>query len=377
MAGLYIHIPFCREACFYCDFHFSISLGHLSPMIQASQKEIIDKKDFLLGEKLETVYVGGGTPSVLSPGQLESLLDTVREHYEMESETEITLEGNPEDLHKGYLEDLRKLGVNRLSIGIQSFHEEELYFMNRRHTQKQSHECLGNAGNAGFDNLSIDLIYGLPGQTERKWEENLNIAIGYLPAHVSAYHLTYEKGTVLDYRRKKRRIKILHEKHSQEQFYVLIEKLIKAGYLHYEISNFALPGHISRHNSGYWLGKKYLGIGPSAHSYNGEIRRWNMARNASYIKGINQGLSYFEQEDVNMISGFHEYIMTSLRTMWGADLQHVLVQFGESFRSHCLRQASPYLRSGRMKLEDHRLTLSAEGMFIADHIIGDMFMEQD
>jgi oxygen-independent coproporphyrinogen-3 oxidase len=346
-------------------------------MVYAIQKEIIDRKDFLDGEKLETVYLGGGTPSVLSSKQLGLLLDTVREHYDMENDPEITLEGNPDDLQMGYLEELRKLGINRLSVGIQSFHEEELYFMNRRHTKKQSHDCLEKAAQAGFDNMNIDLIYGIPGQTGKKWEENLDIATGYLPAHIAAYHLSYEKGTVLDYRRKTRRIKAAHENKSQEQFYTLIGRLQVKGYSHYEISNFALPGYISGHNSGYWLGKKYLGVGPSAHSFNGRIRRWNIAKNASYIKSIKKGLCYFDQEDLNEVSRFHEYLMTSLRTMWGADLQYVLARFGESFKAHCLLRAWPFLQSGRMKLEDQKLTLSQEGMFIADHIIGDLFLEQD
>jgi oxygen-independent coproporphyrinogen-3 oxidase len=220
-------------------------------------------------------------------------------------------------------------------------------------------------------------MYGLPGQTQQKWEENLDIAIGYFPAHISAYHLTYEKGTILDYRRKRRRVKNLEEKKSQEQFQVLIDKLQRQKYTHYEISNFALPGRISRHNSAYWLGKKYLGVGPSAHSYNGKIRRWNMAKNASYIRSINQGLGCYEQENVNQVSRFHEYLMTSLRTMWGADLQFIRVQFGQKFKDHCLQRARPFLQSGRMRWEDQKLTLSPEGMFIADHIIGDLFMEQD
>ena len=341
------------------------------------RKNSLIEKTFLKEKKLETVYLGGGTPSLLSPGQLGSLLDTVREHFDLETNSEITLEGNPEDLQAGYLEDLKKLGVNRLSIGIQSFHARELYFMNRKHTPEQSHKCLEDADRAGFDNLNIDLIYGLPGQTNNNWEENLDMAIAYFPAHISAYHLTYEKGTVLDYRKKKNRLNTLQENKSQEQFQMLIEKLKKEKYTHYEISNFALPGRISRHNSGYWLGKTYLGVGPSAHSYNGKIRRWNLARNASYIRNINVGLRCYEQENVNEVSRFNEYLMTSLRTMWGADLQHVLLEFGQKIKEHCLQQAKPFLQSGKMKLEEHKLILSPEGMFIADHIIGELFLEND
>jgi oxygen-independent coproporphyrinogen-3 oxidase len=377
MAGIYIHIPFCREACHYCDFHFSISLDQLTPMMNAIQKEITLRKDFLEGEVLDTIYLGGGTPSVLSASQLKSLLQVIKDHYEISKDPEITLEGNPDDMNPQYLDDLINLGINRLSIGIQSFHEDDLRFMNRRHVKNQSHYCLEIARKAGFKNLNIDLIYGIPGQTMKKWEENIDIAISYLPVHFAAYHLTYEKGTVLDYRRMRKKLKIQDEKSSLDQYKLLVDKLQQNGYQHYEISNFALPGYISMHNSAYWSGKKYLGAGPSAHSFNGTTRRWNIAKNTSYINLVNEGSEYCEMEELDKTSRFHDYLMTSLRTMWGADMEHILREFGQTYKEHCLRQAKPYLQSGRMKKDENKLILSKNGLFIADHIIAALFLAQD
>jgi putative oxygen-independent coproporphyrinogen III oxidase len=376
MAGLYVHIPFCREACHYCDFHFSIYLDQLTPMLNAIQKEISLRNDYLEGEVLDTIYLGGGTPSILSARQLEKLLKTIREHYDTGMYPEITLEGNPDDLEPGYLADLKNLGVNRISVGIQSFHEGDLRFMNRSHGRYQAQNCMEMARKAGFENLNIDLIYGMPGLTMQKWEKNLDIATSYLPEHIAAYHLTYEKGTVLDYWRRKKRFKVLDENISHDQYKLLIEKLKQKGYLHYEISNFALPGYISRHNTAYWSGKKYLGAGPSAHSFNGKTRRWNISKNTSYINFIHNGIVYYEMEEPDMTSRFHEYLLTSLRTMWGTDMERVLMEFGHSFKEHCLQQAKPFLRSGRMVRDGHKLILTEEGMLIADHIIIGMFLQK-
>ena len=377
MAGLYIHIPFCRNACHYCDFHFSISLSQMSPMLNAIQKEISSRREFLEGEPLDTIYLGGGTPSLLSSEQLKSLFRTIKDNHKITMDPEITLEGNPEDMEAEYLEDLLNAGVNRLSIGIQSFQEDDLRFMNRRHGKKQSHYCMEIARKAGFENLNIDLIYGVPGLTMEKWRENLDIAISYLPVHIAAYHLTYEKGTVLDYRRMKNRFKTKDEKDSQDQYYLLIDKLQKSGYRQYEISNFALPGYISRHNSAYWRVKKYLGVGPSAHSFNGRLRRWNIAKNTSYINFVNQGFEYHEQEELDNNARYHDYLVTTLRTSWGADLEYIQREYGQTYAGHCLHEAKPFLQSGRMIQEGHKLILSREGMFIADHIITAMFMEEE
>jgi oxygen-independent coproporphyrinogen-3 oxidase len=377
MAGLYIHIPFCRNACHYCDFHFSISLGQLSLMMKAIQKEICSRKKFLGGEPIDTIYLGGGTPSLLSSDQLNSLFHMIRDNYDIRSDPEITLEGNPEDLEPQYLEDLLKIGINRLSIGIQSFHDGDLELMNRRHGKDQSHYCLELIVKSGFKNINIDLIYGVPGLTTEKWVENLDIVSDFAPAHIAAYHLTYEAGTVLDYRRLQSRFDIQGEQKSLEQYRLLVKKLEDKGYEHYEISNFAQPGYISRHNSAYWRGKKYLGVGPSAHSFNGRIRRWNISKNASYIKFVNQGSVYHEQEELDRDSRFHDYLVTSLRTTWGADLEYIHREYGQAYAGHCLQQAKPFLQSGRLILDDSKLVLSEDGMFIADHIISALFLEKE
>ena len=374
MAGLYIHIPFCREACHYCDFHFSISLEQLSPMMNAIQREISTRNDFLEEEVLDTIYLGGGTPSILSADQLNSLFLIINHNYRIKPDAEITIEANPDDLNPEYLAELKKLGINRLSIGIQSFHEKDLLFMNRRHSKDQSRLCLELALDAGFMNLNLDLIYGLPGLTMKKWQENLDIASSYKPAHIAAYHLTYEPGSVLDYRRLKRKFKVQEEQNSQDQYNLLVNNLEGKGYQHYEISNFALPSCISRHNSAYWSGKKYLGAGPSAHSFNGKIRRWNISRNTSYIKHVLVGSVYYEQEEPDATSRFHDYLMTTLRTMWGADLERVRNEFGQAYAEHCLLKAKPFLQSSRMKKEENKLILSKDGMFIADHIISNLFL---
>jgi oxygen-independent coproporphyrinogen-3 oxidase len=346
-------------------------------MMNAIQKEISSRREFLGRETLDTIYLGGGTPSLLSEDQLKSIFRIIRENYQIRMDPEITLEANPDDMEPEYLENLLKAGINRLSIGIQSFHEDDLRFMNRRHGKKQSHYCLEIARKAGFKNLNIDLIYGVPGLTMEKWRENLDIAISYLPVHIAAYHLTYEKGTVLDYRRIKNRFKTKDEKESLDQYYLLIDKLQQSGYRQYEISNFALPGYISRHNSAYWRGKIYLGAGPSAHSFNGRVRRWNIAKNTSYINFVNQGSEYYEQEELDNNKRYHDYLVTSLRTIWGADLEYIHREYGQTYAGHCLHQAKPFLQSGRMIKNGHKLILSREGMFIADHIITAMFLVEE
>jgi oxygen-independent coproporphyrinogen-3 oxidase len=374
MAGLYIHIPFCREACIYCDFHFSISLGQLDSMLEAIRKELQDRRDFLEGEELQTIYMGGGTPSVVSPAGISLLMDTIRENYTVSKQIEITLEGNPDDLDLEYLSSLRQTGVNRLSIGIQSFYDEYLKFMNRRHDAIKAKTCLEEAYNAGFDNLSIDLIYGLPGMTGATWNETLLTALAYQPPHIAAYHLTYEPGTVLNYLRQKGKISPVDENGSIDQFTILVEQMSENGYQHYEISNFALPGYMSKHNSAYWKGAKYLGIGPSAHSYNGTVRRWNISGNSSYIRRIFKGNKTYEEEIINDRSRFHEYLLTSLRTMWGTDTEHIKNTWGQDYHEHVLRKSSRFIKEGKIKQVDNRLILSDEGKFLADYIIRELFL---
>jgi len=377
MAGLYIHIPFCRNACHYCDFHFSISIRHLSPMMNAIQKEISLRREFLGGEPLNTIYLGGGTPSLLSADQLKALLRVIRDNYKLANDPEITIEGNPEDINPQYLEDLLTMGINRLSIGIQSYHDDDLKFMNRKHEKSLARNCMRITREAGFRNINIDLIYGIPGLSMEKWAENLKICTEFSPEHISAYHLTYEAGTVLNYRRLKSKFNIQNEKKSLHQYKYMVEKLKDKGYEHYEISNFAKPGFISRHNSAYWRGNNYLGVGPSAHSFNGITRRWNIAKNTSYINLVNQGFEYHEQEELDNNARYHDYLVTSLRTIWGADLEYIHREFGQTYVKHCLYEAKPFLQSGRLIKDGSKLVLSEDGMFIADHIMTAMFLEKE
>jgi oxygen-independent coproporphyrinogen-3 oxidase len=374
MAGLYIHIPFCRDACTYCDFHFSVSLGHIPSMLKAIEKEIQLRKHFLEGETVRTIYFGGGTPSLLEPVQVTRLLDAIRNDYPVDENAEITLEANPDDLYPDYLSALRQTGVNRLSIGIQSFDDDYLKFMNRRHSAAQARACLDYARPAGFNNLNLDLIYGLPGLSSKKWRDTLDIALSYRPAHLASYHLSYEPGSVLDYRRRKGKVLPVDENRSLEHFRILLEQMENQGYQHYEISNFALPGFLSRHNSAYWKGEKYLGVGPSAHSYNGRIRHWNMARNSSYIREIMAGEDAGEQEFLDEKTRLNEYLMTSLRTMWGTDTKHIEREWGTDYLRLVLDQAKPFIRGNRIIKNGDKLVLSREGMFIADHIIGKLFL---
>ncbi len=374
MAGLYVHIPFCRDACIYCDFHFSISLGHLKPMLRAIVKELHDQRDFLSGENMRTIYFGGGTPSVVAPEEIVKIIRAVRRDYIVDPQAEVSFEANPEDLNPGYLSLLRKTGINRLSIGIQSFDDGYLKFMNRRHDSAQAKACLRNARRAGFDNLNLDLIYGLPGMSGKKWRETLLEAFSFRPSHLAAYHLSYEPGSVLDYRKRKGRVIPVDENRSLEQFRILMELSDKHGYQHYEISNFALPGYVSRHNSAYWKGEKYLGVGPSAHSYNGRKRRWNLSRNSSYIKGIMEGREVSEEEILDDKTRYREYLMTSLRTIWGVDMGYLKKEWGEPVYRQVLRQAKPFIEAKKIRKSGQTLTLTREGMFICDHITEKLFL---
>ena len=374
MAGLYVHIPFCRDSCNYCDFHFSISTTGIRPMLKAINREIAAEKSFLDREGLSTIYFGGGTPSILQPADIAMLLDTIRSNYAIGTNPEITLEANPDDLSPQYLDALKNLGINRLSIGIQSFSDKDLVLMNRRHDARQARKSIESARKAGFDNYSLDLIYGLPGQSLEKWKKNLDIILEIKPPHLAAYHLSYEAGTVLDYRRRKNKLKPAGESTSIDQYKLLTLSMENGGYEHYEISNFALHGKISRHNSAYWKGEKYLGVGPSAHSYNGQSRRWNISKNASYIRGIANHQKVYEEEFLDAKSQLHDYLLTSLRTKWGADLTIILNEWGRKNHDHILANAEPYIYSGKMLNVQGKLILSGEGMFIADHIISELFI---
>lgn len=381
MAGIYLHIPFCRQACHYCNFHFSTSLNRKNDFIPALLKEMELRKDYTGGEPVETIYFGGGTPSLLETAELERILEKVHTLFPVAPGAEITLESNPDDMNPARLKDWRKAGINRLSIGIQSFFEEDLRWMNRAHDAAQAVRCIRMAQAEGFDNMSIDLIYGGPTLPDAHWQENVDRAIGLQVPHLSCYALTVEPRTALD--------KMIHQHKKQDvnpddqarQFLLLMDWTARAGYEHYEISNFARPGKRSRHNSSYWQGKTYLGLGPSAHSFNGISREWNVANNAKYISALTAAehsasmTSIVEKEVLTPVQQLNEYIMISLRTMEGSDLQHMAERFGAGRVQEIKGRAARYIRDGKLNLMEDRLQLTREGKLLADGIAADLFFE--
>lgn len=375
MPGIYIHIPFCRKACLYCDFHFATSISYFDEMLNAIVKELEIRRDYFGHQSVSSIYLGGGTPSLLKQSHLARLLETIYLNYNVKSNPEITLEANPEDISSLFIKGIVKLGINRLSIGIQSFFDEDLRFMNRIHDSAQAEESITVAREGGIGNLNIDLIYGFPGLSDEKWRINLEKFIRYDLEHLSAYQLTFEPGTIFYHRKRKRRIDEHDEQVSLDQFKTLIKIMKSERYLHYEISNFAKEGFISVHNSGYWQAKKYIGIGPSAHSYNGYERRWNISKNMSYIKGVNTETGYFICETLDTKIKYHDYVITSLRTMWGTDLLYILTTFGKEYYNHFIQSAEKYLKKGELIKKENKIYLTEKGIFISDHIIRDLFIE--
>src|ERR1700712_1599535 len=317
MAGIYLHIPFCKQACHYCDFHFSTSLAYKDDLLRALVEEIRLRKDFLGGETVETIYFGGGTPSLLSGEELSLLINIITDIHTVSSDAEITIEANPDDLDQQKLKSLRQTPVNRFSIGIQSFFDDDLAWMNRVHRAREAEASVKRAQDAGFENITVDLIYGYPLLTEQKWKHNLDKAFELQVPHVSAYSMTVEPRTALASFIKKKKQAPMNDEQSSEQFIELMNAMEAHGFEHYEISNFCKPGHYSRHNTNYWRGIKYLGIGPSAHSYDGEKRQWNIANNAKYMQAIEKKTIPAEIEVLTEENRLNEYIMTSLRTQWG------------------------------------------------------------
>lgn len=325
------------------------------------------------GELINSIYFGGGTPSVLEMGEIASILESIKKNYTIGSEPEISFEANPEDLKKEYLTGLREIGINRLSIGIQSFHNSDLELMHRIHSAEQAITCVKDAKDVGFDNISIDLIYGIPRQEAGVWEENLDIAFSLRVQHFSAYHLTYEAGTIFDHWVKKGRIKPIQEEDSIQQFKTLLKKTRENGFEHYEISNFSLPGFQSRHNSSYWHQEKYIGVGPSAHSFDGKSRRWNFKSNKKYSENISNGTEYFETEVLTEENQYNEFIMTNMRTMAGVSLATINERFGKDYANYFLSQAEKFVENGSVKREGEIFRFSEEGIFISDHIISEIF----
>ncbi|HWV69738.1 radical SAM family heme chaperone HemW [Chitinophaga sp.] len=374
MAGIYLHIPFCRQACYYCNFHFSTSLVQQEAVVNSLLQEITLQKDYLVQEPVHTIYFGGGTPSLLKEQELNTLLLHLRATFNVAPDAEITLEANPDDLTLEKLTQLKAAGINRLSIGVQSFHEEDLTWMNRAHNSLQAQNCIKLAQDLGFQNITIDLIYGGPTLTNEGWEQNVKQAIALGIPHLSCYALTVEPGTALDHFIKKKKMAATDPDKAAQHFEMLMEWLGAAGYEHYEISNFALPGWHSRHNSSYWQGKPYLGLGPSAHSFNGASRQWNIASNAQYIKSIAAGKVPFEMESLTTAMQFNEYIMTALRTSAGCNLEWVSEKFGTDHTIHLLAHSEPYIRMGRIERVGETLRLTKAGRLFADGIAGELFI---
>ncbi|MCD8263742.1 MAG: radical SAM family heme chaperone HemW [Tannerellaceae bacterium] len=374
MAGIYIHIPFCAKRCLYCDFFSTTELKQKPAYIEAVCRELLVRKDYLGNETVETVYFGGGTPSQLTTGEYKQLLDTLEQVYGLAGCHELTIEANPDDITPAYLQTLRSLPINRISMGIQSFKDSDLHFLNRRHTAAQAIQAVASCKEAGLTNISIDLMYGLPGQTLADWQKNIDTAIQLDIPHLSAYHLIYEEGTQLYKLLQAGKVHPVDEENSLMFFKMLTRQLKKAGYEHYEISNFARPGFISNHNSSYWKGVKYLGVGASAHSYNGISRQWNTALLSWYIAGIQTGKPVIEIEELTGQEKYNDYIITRLRTMWGIGLEELTRLFGEKKAAYCLQQAKPYLERKLLLRKGDTLALSEEGIFLSDGIMSDLLM---
>jgi oxygen-independent coproporphyrinogen-3 oxidase len=372
MSGIYLHIPFCRQACHYCNFHFSTSLKLKNEFVEALLKEIKLQKNYLPLETVNTIYFGGGTPSLLSQEELSAILQALHPQFQVAADAEITLEANPDDISEQKLQAWKQIGVNRLSIGVQSFFEEDLRWMNRAHTAQQAIDNLQLAIQY-FPNMTIDLIYGGPTLPDDRWEQNVQQALALGIPHISCYALTVEPGTALDSMISKHKKTAVNTEDQARQFVLLMNWLQEAGFEHYEISNFALPGKRSRHNSSYWQGVSYLGLGPSAHSFNGESRQWNIANNALYIKSLQEDKVPFEIEHLTDTQRLNEYIMTSLRTIEGLDLAWVVSRFGEREANQLQRDSQPFIESGKMRFYNNHLQLTKEGKLFADGIAAELF----
>ncbi|MEO6980530.1 MAG: radical SAM family heme chaperone HemW [Mucilaginibacter sp.] len=372
MAGIYIHIPFCKQACHYCDFHFSTSLKYKDELLQALIKEINLQKTYLDNETIETIYFGGGTPSILSANEFNTIIGTITSLHTVAANAEITIEANPDDLDKAKLQALKQTDVNRFSIGIQSFFDDDLAWMNRVHRAAEAEASVKRAQDIGFENITVDLIYGYPLLSDTKWKHNLDKVFELDIPHVSSYSMTVEPQTALASFIKKKKQPAMDEEQSAEQFIVLMDAMQSHGFEHYEISNFCKPGHYSRHNSNYWRGVKYLGIGPSAHSYNGETRQWNVANNAKYMQSLEQGEISAETELLTETDRLNEYIMTSLRTMWGLDLKK-LNTIAAGAEGELTKAAQRYFENGWIEQKDSIITLTSAGKLYADNIAGGLF----
>ncbi len=374
MSGIYIHVPFCRQACNYCDFHFSTSLQHKEALVKSIVAEIEQRRDYLKDKRIETIYFGGGTPSLLSEREGFMVLEKIYKLYDVSRDAEITLECNPDDLSEEKLKELKRLEINRLSIGLQSFNEDELVWMNRAHSAKESEASVKRAQDRGFENITIDLIYGSKFSNLRSWKGTLDKAIALEVKHISSYNLTIEEKTKLGHDFKQKKEVAIDDELSSEMFLEMIDRLGKSGFIHYEISNFGKEGFFSAHNSNYWKGKHYLGLGPSAHSFDGVSRQWNVANNHVYIKKITEGKDYFEKETLTETERFNEYMLIALRTMWGVDLAYLNAGFDAQLVKHFLQEVERFIQDGSIRVKEQFYTLTEKGKLLADRIAGDLFV---
>jgi oxygen-independent coproporphyrinogen-3 oxidase len=371
--GVYIHIPFCKQACHYCDFHFSTNMGKKEAMVSALVRELELRKGEFKDEVVQTIYFGGGTPSVLDSSEIDYIIAAVHANYVVAPDPEITLEANPDDLSKEKIEELARSPINRLSIGIQSFFEEDLKMMNRAHNDQEAAMCINQAQHY-FDNISIDLIYGIPGMTNERWISNIDKALAFGVPHISSYALTVEPKTALKSFIDKGLIPPVDDGLAEAHFHILVQKLEEEGFVNYEISNFGKPGYFSRNNTAYWQGKKYLGIGPSAHSYDGIRRGWNINNNAKYLKAIAQGELPMEIEVLSKTDRYNEYVMTGLRTIWGVSLDRIKTEFGHRYYTYLMKHARKKIEEGLLNEEHGHLFVSPKGKFLSDGIAADLFL---
>lgn len=376
MAGIYLHIPFCRKLCYYCDFHFTVSMKQKQRVLDAIKIELDHCIDEFSGVQFSTIYFGGGTPSILTPDEINSFLEIINKKYNIKPEPEITIEANPDDLTNEYIKNIkRNTPINRLSIGVQSFNDDFLKLMNRRHSADEAISCVINSHEAGFDNINIDLIYGIPGMHSETWIKSLKTFSGLQVPHLSAYHLSIEPKTVFAHYQKKGKLEPVSEDESTWQFEYLIEYITSLDFDHYEISNFALPGYYSKHNLAYWTGEPYLGVGPSAHSYFMDKRRWNVANNSKYCEEIENGREgYYEFEIIDRQTGFNDYLITALRTRWGISMDRIETNFGKELLQYTKIKASKFIDEGHLTLKNNLICLSDKGKLIADYIIREMML---
>ena len=372
MAGIYIHVPFCKTRCIYCDFYTRTDMSPKHNYVSAVCREMELRKHYISNEIVKTIYFGGGTPSQLSYGDFQRIFDTIRANFTVASDAEITMEANPDDLDTKYLETLRRLPFNRLSIGIQSFDDNELKFLKRRHSAERAIDVVSLCKSSGYNNISIDLMYGLPNQTMDIWQRNLEQAINLNVQHISSYHLIYEQGTRLYRLFKLGDVKPVDEDLSVQMFSAMIDSLSDAGFEHYEISNFARNGLYSKHNSSYWLGEKYLGLGPAAHSFDGHNRAWNIPSISKYVEAIEQANPAIETECLDKNTSYNDFILTGMRTMWGVNLVVLESRFGTSMKDYCMRNVQKYINQGFVTNNDNVLKLTREGIFISDGIMSDL-----